>query len=85
MRFVCDFQSLNDATKKDNYPLPHIRDVDKMEESTFWTTLDVASAYWSMPLDEYDKEKTAFSVPRGKFEFKLTPYGVTNAKASIND
>ena len=83
MRFVCDFRGLNDVTKKDNYPLPHIRDVvDKMEGSNYWTTLDAASAYWSMPLSEKDKEKTAFSIPRGKFEFNVTPYGLTNAGAS---
>ena len=63
MRFVCDFRGLNDVTKKDSYPLPHIRDViDKMEGAKFWTTLDAASAYWSMPVAEEDKEKTAFSV-----------------------
>lgn len=83
LRFVCDFRGLNDVTKKDNYPLPHIRDVvDKMEGSRFWTTLDAASAYWSMPLSEEDKEKTAFAVPRGKYEFNVTPYGLTNAGAS---
>ena len=53
-----------------------------MEGSTYWTTLDAASAYWSMPLEEEDKEKTAFSVPRGKFEFNVTPYGLCNAEAS---
>ena len=46
MRFVCDFRGLNNVTKKDSYPLPHIRDViDKMEGAKFWTTLDAASAY----------------------------------------
>ena len=40
MRFVCDFRGLNDVTKKDSYPLPHIRDViDRMHGSQFWTTL----------------------------------------------
>ena len=29
-----------------------------------------------------DREKTAFSVPRGKFEFTVTPYGLCNAGAS---
>ena len=83
MRFVCDFRGLNDVTKKDSYPLPHIRDViDKMEGARFWSTLDAASAYWSMPLAEDAKEKTAFSVPRGKFEFNVTPYGLCNAGAS---
>ena len=83
MRFVCDFRGLNDVTKKDSYPLPHIRDViDRNEGAQFWTTLDAASAYWSMPVAEEDKEKTAFSVPRGKFEFNVTPFGLCNAGAS---
>ena len=82
-RFVCDFRGLNDVTKKDTYPLPHMRDViDKMAGSKYWTTLDAASAYWSMPLREEDKEKTAFAAPRGKYEFNVTSYGLTNAGAS---
>ena len=44
--------------------------------------LDAAWAYWSMPLREEDKEKTAFSAPRGKYEFNVTSYGLTNAGAS---
>ena len=83
MRFVCDFRGLNDVTKKDSYPLSHIRDViDKMECARFWSTLDAASAYWSMALAGDAKEKTAFSVPRCKFEFNVTPYGLCNAGAS---
>ena len=83
MRFVCDFRGSNSVTKKDSYPLPHVRDVlDQMNGAKFCTTLDAASAYWSMPLSEKDKEKTAFSVPRGKFEFNVTPYGLCNAGAS---
>ena len=35
-----------------------------------------------MPLNEEDKKKTAFTVPRGKYEFNVTPYGLTNAGAS---
>ena len=83
MRFVCDFRGLNDVTKKDTYPLPHIRDViDKMQGAIYWTTLNAASAYWSMPLAEADKEKATFSVLREKFEFNVTPYGLCNAGAS---
>ena len=53
-----------------------------MLSTKFWTTLDAASAYWSMPVAEKYKEKTAFSVPRGKFEFNVTPFGLCNAGAS---
>ena len=77
-RFVYYFRGLNDVTKKDTYPLPHIHFIDKMEGAKFWSTLDAASAYWSMPLSETDKEKTAFSVPgKGKFEFNVTPYSLS--------
>ena len=82
-RFVCDFRGVNDVTKRDTYPLPHIKDViDKMAGARYWTTLDAASAYWSIPLAESDKEKTAFSVPHGKYEFNVTPYGLSNAGSS---
>ena len=83
MRFVCNYRGLNDVTKKDMYPLPHIRDVlDKMHGAKYWSTLDAVSAYWSMPLNETEKEKTAFSMPRGKSEFNATPFGLCNAGAS---
>ena len=83
LRFVCDFRGLNDITVKDTYPLPRISElIDKMDGTILWTTLDAASAYWSIPLEESDKKKTAFSVPRGKFEFNVTPYGLCNAAAS---
>ena len=85
LRFVCDFRSLNDVTIKDTYPLPRISEViDRMEGFVYvyFTTLDCASACWSIPLSENDKEKTAFSGPRGKFEFNVTPLGLCNAGAS---
>jgi len=83
MRFVCDFRGLNDVTKKDSYPLPRVRDViDSMQGAQYWTTLDAASAYWSIPLADSDKEKIAFSVPRGIFEFNVIPFGSCNAGAS---
>ena len=53
-----------------------------MDGTVLWTTLDAASAYWSMPLDGVDKKKTAFSTPRGKYEFNVTPYGLCNAGAT---
>ena len=53
-----------------------------MQGAKYWTTLDAASAYWSVPLSESSKEKTAFSVRRGKFEFEVTPFGLCNAGRS---
>ena len=84
-RSVCDFRGLNDVTKKDTYPLPYILDViDKMSGINYWTKLDAAAAYWSVPIAEADKERTAFSVPNGKFEFNVMPHGLCNAGATYH-
>ena len=83
-RFVCNFRGLNDVTKKNTYLLLHIKDVmEKKEGSKYWTMLDAASAYWSMPFADSDKEKTAFSVlGKGKCEFYVTSHGLSNEGAS---
>ena len=74
LRFVCGFRAINDVTKKDTYPLPLIKDVvDRMGGSMFWTKLDAASTYWSMPLEEQDKEKTAFPFREEKLNSTKLP------------
>ena len=83
LRFVSDFPYLNDVTKRDTYLLPKIQDiVDKTSGSMYWSTLDAVSAYWSIPLSEDDKEKTAFTVPQWKYEFNVTAFRLRNAGAS---
>ena len=53
-----------------------------MAGARYWTKLDATSAYWSIPLAEADEENTAFPVPRGKYDFNITPYGLSNAGSS---
>ena len=45
--------------------------------------MDATSAYWAVQLKEADKEKTAFSVPRGKYGFNVMPFGLSNAGATF--
>ena len=49
---------------------------------TYLATLDAASAYCSIPLAEKDRQKTAFSILRGKYQFRVRPYDLCNAGAS---
>ena len=80
-RFCVDYRALNSVTRGDTFPLPRIDDLlDQMGNSRFFSTLDLASGYWQIRLSQSSREKTAFSVPQGLFEFQVMPFGLTNAQ-----
>jgi len=63
-RFCVDFRKVNAVTHKDAYPLPRIdATLESLSGCQYFTTLDLASGYWQVELEEGDKEKTAFSTP----------------------
>lgn len=79
-RLVVDFRKLNDRTIDDKYPIPDISMIlANMGKAKFFTTLDLRSSFHQIQLCEKDREKTAFSVNNGKYEFCRLPFGLKNA------
>lgn len=79
-RFCCDFRKLNEVTKGDAQALPNITDIlDQLGGMTYFSTLDLASGYHQVEIKETDKEKTAFSVPSGHYEYNRMPFGLKGA------
>lgn len=77
-----DFRKLNAITIKDKYPMPLIEDqIDKLGGNCYFTTLDLASSYYQVPVAKGSIEKTAFVTPDGHYEFLRMPFGLTNAPA----
>ena len=52
-------------------------------KAKYFTTLDLKSGYWQIPLREEDKEKTAFGCHRGLFEYNVLPFGLTNGPSTF--
>jgi len=83
-RFCVDYRKLNMVTVKDRYPLPRIDEtIDKLKGMNHISTLDLASGFWQIPMDEKDKEKTAFISTYGLYEWNVMPFGLCNAPATF--
>lgn len=84
VRPCVDYRRLNTVTKPDAFPLPRTDDcLDAMAGATFFSTLDITSAYNQIPVKEEDIPKTAFATKFGLFEYTTMPFGLSNAPATF--
>ena len=82
LRYCVDYTALNKITKTLAYDLPRIDDfLDSLGGAKYFSSLDMMSGYWAIPVREEDKEKTAFQSPLGALEWNRTPFGLCNVPA----
>lgn len=83
-RMCVDFRALNKKTVKEHYPMPRIEDqIDSLAGFQYYTTLDLASGYYQIPMSEHSKPLTAFVTPDGHYEFNRMPFGLANAPSTF--
>ena len=79
-RMCVDFRALNQIVHIRSFPLPLIDDIlASLKGTTYFTTLDMRSGYHQIPLTREASDKCAFSCFRGKFKYKVLPYGLKNS------
>ena len=79
-RWVVDFRQLNNITRKDSFPIPNIVELlSYLSGSKYFTSLDLAAAFHSIPIRQVDQEKLSFSALDQSYRFVRMPFGLTSA------
>ncbi|KAH9154567.1 hypothetical protein AeRB84_003363 [Aphanomyces euteiches] len=80
IRFCNYYRKLNSITVKDSYHMPRIDDLlDVLGRAKLFSTMDIASGYWNVPMAKDSIEKTAFTCKCGLYEWLVMPFGLCNA------
>nr|GFC67513.1 reverse transcriptase domain-containing protein [Tanacetum cinerariifolium] len=83
-RVCIDYHKLNEATRKDHFPLLFMDQMLKrLAGNEFYCFLDGFSGYFQIPIDPRDQEKTTFTCPYGTFAYRLMPFGLCNAPGTF--
>ena len=81
LHFCINFRRLNSLTVKDSHPLPHICEtLESLAGAAHYTTIDMNSGFWQVPMDDESKQYTAFMLgSMGLYECESMPFGLCNA------
>ena len=68
----------------DRFPIPLIAEtLDALHGTQFFSTLDLRSGFWQIPLDKSSRAKTAFITHRGLYEWTTLPFGINNSPGTF--
>ena len=81
-RMCVDYRALNKATIRNQYPIPRVDDLlDQLRGAKVFSAIDLMQGYYQIKIQDADCAKIAFKTPMGLYEFRVLPFGLTNAPA----
>nr|GEX51685.1 reverse transcriptase domain-containing protein [Tanacetum cinerariifolium] len=84
LRVCIDYHKLNEATRKDHFPLPFMGQMlERLAGNQYYCFLDGFSGYFQIPIDTKDQEKTTFTYPYRTFAYRCMPFGLCNAPGTF--
>ncbi|BFZ12592.1 hypothetical protein BsWGS_15631 [Bradybaena similaris] len=84
LRICIDYRKLNEVTIIDAEPIPRTDDlIACMQHNSIFSKLDMTKGYYQIPMTASSKHLTAFSTPKGLYEFNYMPFGLVNAPATF--
>nr|GEW93877.1 reverse transcriptase domain-containing protein [Tanacetum cinerariifolium] len=83
-RVCIDYRKLNEATRKDHFPLPFMDQMlERLAENQYYCFLDGFSGYFQIPIDPKDQEKITFTCPYGTFAYRRILIELCNASGTF--
>ena len=83
-RVCIDYRRLNDAPRKDHFPLPLMDQMfERFTGHKYFCFLDGMSGYFQIPIAPDYQKKTTFTCPFGTFAYRRMPFGLCNAPATF--
>ena len=82
LRVTIDFRMVNKNVINDAYPMHRVKDqLEAMRGASVFSTLDLTKGYHQMKFSVESKEITAFTSPKGLFQWKVLPMGMKTSGA----
>lgn len=79
VRLCCDFSKLNEAVKRELYPLPTTDQLlAQIDGANFFSKLDCNKGFHQIALDQDSQELTTFITPFGRFCYQRLPFGINS-------
>ena len=80
IRICVDLKRLNDCVMREHFPLPTVDDtLARLRGASVFSTLDLTSGFWQIPLAKDCSDLATFITPFGRFKFNRLPFGITSA------
>ncbi|UYV70034.1 hypothetical protein LAZ67_7001543 [Cordylochernes scorpioides] len=76
-RFCIDYRKVNELINSDVHPLPRIEDIlDRLAQAKYFSTADISSAYWQVPIHPDSRPLLAFATFEGLYQPTRLPFGL---------
>ncbi|GJS93597.1 reverse transcriptase domain-containing protein [Tanacetum coccineum] len=83
-RVCIDYRKLNDATRKDHFPLLFIDQMlERLSGNDYYYFLDGFLGFFQIPIAPEDEENTTFTCPYRTFTYRRMLFGLCNAPATF--